>query len=59
MSNICLIISVLCLNFVQMLLLFRYAQISRDLADCLAFKDAVLEGIQDAIYQKVEENIDD
>ena len=45
MINVFLFISLLCLNAVQMFLLIRYAQMSRDLADCMAFKDALLNGI--------------
>lgn len=55
MNNACLIISLLCLNFVQLFLLFRYAQISRDLADCMAFKQALLDSLVDMANEMKED----
>lgn len=55
MNNACLIISLLCLNFVQLFLLFRYAQFSRDLADCKSFKDAFLVVVYDYLKDQLED----
>ena len=52
MSNVFLFISLLCLNTVQMFLLLRYVQMSRDLADCKAFKDAFIEAVTESLTEE-------